>query len=58
MKKAYTLKLRCPCCLLGKEGCSASVSGILEGSLYISALRYRFSESGEYTDVILKRRIN
>lgn len=57
-QKAYTLRLRCPCCLLGKEGCSASVSGVGEDSLYISALRYRFSESGEYTDVILKRRIN
>ncbi len=57
-QKAYTLKLRCPCCLLGKEGCAARVSGIHEESLYISALRYRFSESGEYTDVILKRRIN
>lgn len=57
-RKAYTLRLRCPCCLLGKEGCTASVSGICEDRLYISALRYRLSESGEYTDVILKRRIN
>ncbi|MBQ6499386.1 MAG: hypothetical protein IJI48_05750, partial [Ruminococcus sp.] len=57
-QKAYTLRLRCPCCLLGKEGCAARVSSIHEESLYISALRYRFSESGEYTDVILKRRIN
>ena len=57
-EKAYTLRLRCPCCLLGKEGCSASVGGICEDPLYISALRYRLSDSGEYTDVILKRRIN
>ena len=57
--KAYSLRLRCPGSLLGKEGCRASVEGMTDGDeLYIGALRYRLSGSGEYTDVILKRRIS
>ena len=55
--RAYTLRLRCPGCLLGLEGCEAEVDTInTEARLYISALRYRLSDAGEYTDVILKRR--
>lgn len=58
--KAYTLRLRCPECLLGAEGCRATVSSALgeKRGLYISALRYRSGGSGEYTDVILKRRMS
>lgn len=58
-KKAYSLKLRCPSCLLGHEGESAVVSDEVAGKesgLYISALTYRLTAGGEYTDVTLTRR--
>ena len=58
--KAYTLRLRCPGCLSGTEGFTAEIKREDEviGDLYISALRYRLSGTGEYTDVILKRRLD
>ena len=58
-RKAYSLKLRCPTCLLGYEGKSAVVNDktVSENSgLYISALRYHLMAGGEYTDVTLTRR--
>ncbi len=58
-KKAYTIRLRCPGCLLGNEGKNAVVcdNAVSERSgLYISSLRYRLSAKGEFTDVILTRR--
>lgn len=60
-RKAYSVKLRCPSCLLGHEGNRASVDSdriAVSGNLYISALRYRLTAGGEYTDVTLKRRTN
>lgn len=60
-RKAYSIKLRCPSCLLGHEGDRARVNSeriALPDDLYISALRYRLTAGGEYTDVTLKRRMN
>ncbi len=59
-EKAYTMKLRCPSRLLGIEGYRALVENGAEKitDLYISALRYRMNRSGEYTDVIMKRRMS
>lgn len=57
--KAYTVRLRCPTCLLGTEGNRARLQDtVIDGNndLYISALHYRMNAEGEYTDVILKRR--
>lgn len=57
--KAYEIRLRCPSCLLGCEGNAAAVSDPALGErsdLYISALRYRWTADGEYSDVTLKRR--
>ena len=57
--KAYALKLRCPECLLGAQGCSAEVYDAILGSrkgLYVSSLRYHSDADGEYTDLMLKRR--
>ncbi len=59
-KRAYSVKLRCLGCLLGTEGSQAVVSDALLGDiegLYVSSLRYQLTANGEYTDVILKRRI-
>ena len=58
-KKAYTVSLRCPACLLGKEGSKATLNDAALGrkdDLYISAVRYRMTKDGEYSDVTLKRR--
>lgn len=58
-KKAYALRLRCPVCLLGAEGCRAEVAEDTtekKENLYISAVRYRLRADGEYTDLTLKRR--
>ncbi len=55
--KAMIYKLRCPSCLLGREGELVRISDreTVDG-LYISALRYHMNADGEYTDVTLKRR--
>jgi len=57
--KAYTVKLRCPSCLIGCEGYRAELRdspAVTEKDLYISALHFRMTENGAYTDVTLKRR--
>ncbi|WP_407383853.1 hypothetical protein [Ruminococcus sp.] len=58
-KKAYAVRLRCPSCLLGREGDSATLDDPLLGTrddLYISAVHYRMTKDGAYSDVVLKRR--
>lgn len=58
-KKSYEVHLSCPSCLLGKEGYRAVVSDTLLGEkedMYISAVHYRMTSDGEYSNVILKRR--
>ena len=60
-KKAYVIRLSCPSCLLGKEGCRARLKDTMIGKkedLYISAVHYRMSKDGEYSEVTLKRRQN
>ncbi len=57
--KAYAIKLRCPSCLIGCEGYRADLrdsSVSAEKDLYISAVHYRMTADGAYTDVTLKRR--
>ena len=54
--KAYSLKLRCPGCHLGAEGCEAELADHAE-ELYVSAVHYRLTSKQEYTDITLKRRI-
>ena len=57
--KAFTVRLRCPSCLIGCEGNRALIrdSALEEDKdLYISAVRYRMTADGAYTDVTLKRR--
>ena len=59
-RKAYSLELRCPGCLVGLEGSDAAVrtdDGLRE-DLTVCGLRYRMDENGEYTDVIMRRRTN
>ncbi|MBQ3264324.1 MAG: hypothetical protein IJH07_00970 [Ruminococcus sp.] len=58
-KKAYAIELRCPSCLLGKEGSRATLKDTASGrksDLYISAVHYRMTKDGAYSDVTLKRR--
>ena len=58
-KKAYAIRLRCPSCLLGKEGSRAVLRDTALGErddLYISAVHYQMTNSGVYSDVVLKRR--
>ena len=57
--KAYAVYLRCPSCLIGKEGNRALLKDEVLGEkddLYISAVHYRMTKDGAYSDVILKRR--
>ena len=59
--KAYSVRLRCPSCLLGYDGCAAVIDDApfdIAKGLYISSLRYRLTKNGGYTDVTLKRRNN
>ena len=58
--KAYAIRLCCPCCLLGREGTRAVLDDSASGKtddLYISAVHYRITDDGEYSDVTLKRRM-
>ena len=58
-KKAYAVHLHCPTCLIGHEGNRAVLHDNMTGEtdrLYISAVHYRLTENGEYSNVILKRR--
>ena len=58
-KKSYEIHLSCPSCMLGKEGYRAVVRDTLLGEkedMYISAVHYRMTSDGEYSNVILKRR--
>ena len=57
--KAYSIKLKSPCRLLGILGSSAEVRSMQIGDrsgLYVSAVRFRLDSRGEYTEVELKRR--
>ena len=58
-RKAYAVRLRCPSCLLGREGDRAILRCAVPGEcgdLYISAVHYRLNKDGEYSNVTLKRR--
>lgn len=58
-KKSYAIQLSCPSCLLGKEGCKAVLNDTVLGrndDLYISAVHYRMTKDGAYSNVTLKRR--
>ena len=59
--KAYSVSLRCPTCLIGAEGNRAQLQDAVvdtDKELYISSVHYRMNANGEYSDVILKRRIS
>lgn len=58
-KKSYAVYLRCEGCLLGTEGSRADLTDAVigvEDDLYISAVHYRMTSDGEYSDITLKRR--
>lgn len=58
-KKSYEIHLSCSVCLLGKEGCRATVKDTALGQrddLYIGSVHYRMTSDGEYSNIILKRR--
>ena len=58
-KKAYAIHLSCPSCLLGKEGSKAVLHDTAltrKDDLYISAVHYRMTKDGAYSNVTLKRR--
>lgn len=58
-RKAYAVRLRCPSCLLGREGDRAVLRDEALGEsddLYISAVHYRLTRDGEFSNVTLKRR--
>lgn len=58
-KKAYAIHLCCPSCLLGREGYRARLKDTVIGDredLYISAVHYRVTTDGAYSNVTLKRR--
>ena len=57
--KAYEIRLRCPSCLLGREGDRAILRDAVIGErndLMISAVHYRMTADGEVSSVTLKRR--
>lgn len=59
--KSYAVYLRCEGCLLTTEGNRAVLSDEHignTGELYISAVHYRMTRDGEYSNITLKRRTN
>lgn len=58
-KKAYAVHLRCESCLLGTEGNKAVLKDAPFGDrddLYISAVHFRMTADGAYSNITLKRR--